>query len=64
LENCDDKEKTFIEKMKEQAKDKVKSDYKRLIGMNLEKTIGKAKTWVLTRIAILKQLLTGENEDL
>mmetsp|Transcript_34062 Transcript_34062/g.79712 ORF Transcript_34062/g.79712 Transcript_34062/m.79712 type:complete len:146 (-) Transcript_34062:209-646(-) len=54
--DCDEREKTFIEKFKAHDAEKVKSELTRLNGMKGNSVKKELKQWILARINILEQL--------
>jgi len=58
FENCDEKQKSFVEKMMSQTKDEISGALSRLTSMDVSKIAGKAKDWIHMRITLLKQLLS------
>jgi len=56
LDGCNDKEKTFIEKMKEKPADKLQAELKRLQGMDGKMMKPELQVWMMRRINVLTQM--------
>lgn len=59
---CNDKEKAFIQKMKDKTSDEHKAQYDRLLKMADGKMKPELKTWLNKRKKILKQLVEARDE--
>jgi len=55
-DNCSDKEKAFIEKMKAKSAEDVAKQVARLEKMKGDSMKAELKAWLMQRLAILKQL--------
>lgn len=63
-QGCSDKEVSFLQKMKTKAVEEVKKQLERLEGLKNSKMTADLKKWVVQRYNILKQLVTGNKEEL
>ena len=61
-DDCGEREKKYIEKMKKKGADAVKKQLTRLDGMKGKSMKPELKVWMFQRIAILKQLDGGKSE--
>jgi protein disulfide-isomerase A6 len=64
LENCNEKEKSYIEKMKQKSQEDIKRQLGRLEGMKGESMKAELKRWLNQRLAILKELSAKVEEEL
>jgi ABC-type uncharacterized transport system ATPase subunit len=64
LENCNEKEKSYIEKMKQKSQEDIKKQLGRLEGMKGESMKAELKRWLNQRLAILKELSAKVEEEL
>lgn len=64
LSECSEKEKTYIVKMKMKSEEDVKKQLDRLTGMQGESMKAELKRWLNQRVAILKSLSSGKEEEL
>jgi protein disulfide-isomerase A6 len=64
LENCSEKEKSYIEKMKQKSQEDIKNQLDRLEGMKGESMKAELKRWLNQRLAILKELSANLDEEL
>jgi protein disulfide-isomerase A6 len=64
LENCTEKEKSYIEKMKQKSQEDIKRQLGRLEGMKGESMKAELKRWLNQRLAILKELSAKVEEEL
>lgn len=64
LKDCSDKEKTYIEKMKQKSQEDIKKQLDRLEGMKGESMKAELKRWLNQRMAILKGLSAKVEEEL
>jgi protein disulfide-isomerase A6 len=64
LENCTEKEKSYIEKMKQKSQEDIKKQLGRLEGMKGESMKAELKRWLNQRLAILKELSAKVEEEL
>lgn len=55
-DDCSEKEKSFIEKMRAKNSDEVATELTRLQGMSVGSMKPQLRSWLMMRIAILKQL--------
>lgn len=60
---CSDKEKKYAEQWKVKPVDKVTAQITRLEGMTSKKMTQNLKTWVIQRLAILKQIKKAGDHD-
>jgi protein disulfide-isomerase A6 len=64
LENCTEKEKSYIEKMKQKSQEDIKKQLGRLEGMKGESMKAELKRWLNQRLAILKELSAKAEAEL
>jgi protein disulfide-isomerase A6 len=64
LGNCSEKEKSYIEKMKQKSQEDIKKQLGRLEGMKGESMKAELKRWLNQRLAILKELSAKVEEEL
>lgn len=62
LEECDDKAKKYIEKMKAKTKEERAKEHERLTEMAGSKMAADKKAWLATRTVMLKEMRTGMAE--
>eukprot|EP00050_Salpingoeca_kvevrii_P018590 m.76079 g.76079 ORF g.76079 m.76079 type:complete len:201 (-) comp8103_c1_seq1:259-861(-) len=62
-EGCDDREKSFIEKVKEKGQDFMQAQLERLEGMKASKMTSDLKKWLHQRLNILKSLVSKDSKD-
>lgn len=60
--NCSDKEKDYIEKMKDVEASKIEKQITRLEGMEKKKMIPANKQWIKQRLSILRQFDRAKSE--
>lgn len=62
LENCNDKQKGYIEKMKAKSSEDIEKQHARLDGMKGDSMKSELKGWLMQRLGILMQLKERKEE--
>jgi len=63
LEECNEKETSYIEKMKAKEKDQIEKEYQRLTSMVDGKMKPELQAWISRRMHILKQMADPEEKE-
>lgn len=63
LDSCNEKETSYIEKMKAKEKAQIEAEYKRLTGMIDGKMKPELQAWMKRRIHVLKQLVEPAKKE-
>lgn len=62
-EDCNEKETSYIDKMKTKSADDVQKEFKRLTGMVDGKMKPELQAWISRRLHILKQMVEPEKKE-